>query len=290
VPFVFAKSVNAFPAAALFLRYVPPVEVPPKVIGPVPLASIVKVSFALAPLDINDNARPPAFAPALIFKPVTGVAVLASTFNAGPVVPFAPTARAFADVDVIVCAALVIVLLRAVVPVTARAFVPIVAPPRASDVPVAAPRTGVTRVGDVENTRFVDVVPVVPAAVKPVILLKHVMLATEQFVPPFAVPSVPASVTAPVVAVLGVNPVVPALNEATVPAVVASVPLVGNVTDVLPVTVPVNVNAPLIVNAPPSDTALPPILPTVVANDPAVVVTSPVSAGNIAAGKVVPYV
>ena len=33
--------------------------------------------------------------------------------------------------------------------------------------------------------------------------------------PPFAIPNVPASVTVPVVAVDGVNPVVPALNEDT---------------------------------------------------------------------------
>lgn len=53
-------------------------------------------------------------------------------------------------------------------------------------VAVAAPRTGVTNVGDVENTRLVEVVPVVPAAVNPVMLLKQVIDATEQFVPPFA--------------------------------------------------------------------------------------------------------
>ena len=116
---------------------------------------------------------------------------------------------------------------------------------------VGVPNTGVTKVGLVENTKFVDVVPVVPAAVNPVMLLNRVMLAVEppvppadtgnvpvvnalvedaytappdvndvSPVPPFAVPSVPAKVIAPVVAVLGVNPVVPALNEDAV-AVVA---------------------------------------------------------------------
>ena len=73
-----------------------------------------------------------------------------------------------------------------VVPATARALEPSVAPLSANEVPVAAPRTGVVSVGEVENTRFVEVVPVVPEAVNPVILLKQVMLAAVQFVPPFA--------------------------------------------------------------------------------------------------------
>ena len=105
-------------------------------------------------------------------------------------------------------------------------------------------------------------------------------------VPPLAMASVPASVTAPVVAVEGVKPVLPPLNEATVLEVVANVPLVGKVTDVVPVTVNVVLNAPENVRAPPNATALPPILPTVVANEPAVFVTSPVNAGTAAVGKV----
>ena len=63
-------------------------------------------------------------------------------------------------------------------------------------------------------------------------------------VPPFVVARVPASVTAPVVAVLGVKPVEPALKDATVPAVVAKVPLVGSVTFVAPVVVSVRALAP----------------------------------------------
>jgi hypothetical protein len=44
-------------------------------------------------------------------------------------------------------------------------------------------------------------------------------------VPPLATANVPANVTAPVVAVLGVNPVVPAVNDVTpVPPVAFSVP------------------------------------------------------------------
>jgi len=65
-----------------------------------------------------------------------------------------------------------------------------------------------------------------------------------------------------------------------------TVPLVGNVSVVVPVTVNVVANAPESVNAPPKLTALPPILPTVVATEPAVLVTSPVSAGKAAVGKV----
>jgi hypothetical protein len=63
-------------------------------------------------------------------------------------------------------------------------------------------------------------------------------------VPPFVVASVPASVTAPVVAVLGVKPVEPALKDATVLPVVARVPLVGSVTFVAPVVVSVRAFAP----------------------------------------------
>ena len=70
----------------------------------------------------------------------------------------------------------------------------------------------------------------------------------------------PASVTAPVVAVFGVKPVVPALNDATVLPVVASVPDVGNVTAVLLVSVPAKVNAPLNVTLPPMVIVFVPLL------------------------------
>ena len=79
-------------------------------------------------------------------------------------------------------------------------------------------------------------------------------------VPPLATLSVPANVTAPVVAVFGVNPVEPALKDATVLDVVANVPLVGNVTLVLPVNVPVKVYAPLSVTLPPIVIVLEPLL------------------------------
>jgi hypothetical protein len=36
--------------------------------------------------------------------------------------------------------------------------------PRTNEVPFATPRVGVTKTGEVENTTFVDVVPVVPVA------------------------------------------------------------------------------------------------------------------------------
>ena len=83
-------------------------------------------------------------------------------------------------------------------------------------------------------------------------------------VPPFVVASVPASVTAPVVAVLGVNPVVPALKDATVPAVVAKVPLVGNVTFVAPVVVIVRELAPDVASVEPlASDSVPVVLLTV---------------------------
>jgi hypothetical protein len=62
---------------------------------------------------------------------------------------------------------------------------------------VGVPRTGVVKVGDVDNTTL----PLPVLVVTPV--------------PPLATASVPAKVTAPVDAVLGVSPVVPALNDET---------------------------------------------------------------------------
>ena len=61
----------------------------------------------------------------------------------------------------------------------------------------AAPRVGVTSVGELDSTTE----PVPVEEVTPV--------------PPLATASVPASVIAPVVAVEGVRPVVPPLNEVT---------------------------------------------------------------------------
>ena len=66
---------------------------------------------------------------------------------------------------------------------------------------VGVPSNGVTKVGLVLNTTL----PVPVLVVTPV--------------PPLATFNVPASIMAPVLAVLGVNPVVPALNVVTPPAV-----------------------------------------------------------------------
>jgi hypothetical protein len=63
-------------------------------------------------------------------------------------------------------------------------------------------------------------------------------------VPPFAALNVPATVTAPEVAVLGVKPVVPNEIDATVLLVVATVPDVGKVRFVAPVVVNVRLLAP----------------------------------------------
>jgi hypothetical protein len=48
------------------------------------------------------------------------------------------------------------------------------------------PSAGVTKVGEVEKTRLVEVVPVAPAAVKPDILLNAAIPALVAFVPPSA--------------------------------------------------------------------------------------------------------
>ncbi len=61
------------------------------------------------------------------------------------------------------------------------------------DVAEATPRVGVVSTGDVEKTRLVEVVPVVPAAERPVMLLKHVMEAEPQLVPPLATGNMPAT-------------------------------------------------------------------------------------------------
>jgi hypothetical protein len=88
------------------------------------------------------------------------------------------------------------------------------------------PKAGVVKVGDVLNTLDPDpvevVTPVPPDRTGNVPVVKTEVedaytapLAVNEvrFVPPFAVLKVPAKVTVPVVAVFGVKPVVPALNE-----------------------------------------------------------------------------
>ena len=58
---------------------------------------------------------------------------------------------------------------------------------------MAAPITGVTNVGEVEKTKLVEVVPVAPAAVYPVILLNAVMPAELALVPPLATGKTPVT-------------------------------------------------------------------------------------------------
>ena len=55
------------------------------------------------------------------------------------------------------------------VPAADEATPDVCAPVVSKLVPVAAPMFGVTKVGEVENTKFVEVVPVAPAALYPVI-------------------------------------------------------------------------------------------------------------------------
>jgi hypothetical protein len=58
---------------------------------------------------------------------------------------------------------------------------------------VGVPSMGVTSVGLVENTMFVDVVPVAPDAEYPVMLLNEVILAVDAFVPPLATGNIPVT-------------------------------------------------------------------------------------------------
>ena len=70
------------------------------------------------------------------------------------------------------------------VPVVPATVLGVVAP----SVPFSAPpvMVGLVIVGEVENTKLVDVVPVAPLAVYPVILLKDEIPALVAFVPPSA--------------------------------------------------------------------------------------------------------
>ncbi len=63
----------------------------------------------------------------------------------------------------------------------------------AREVAEATPKVGVTKVGEVEKTKLVLVVPVDPAAVNPVILLKAVIEAEEALVPPLATGRTPVT-------------------------------------------------------------------------------------------------
>jgi hypothetical protein len=71
--------------------------------------------------------------------------------------------------------------------------------------------------GNVIADGFVNVNMLLPTVVAPRFVLAPVFVVDP--VPPFAIAKVPARVTAPVVPVAGVNPVVPALNDVT-PALV----------------------------------------------------------------------
>jgi len=83
---------------------------------------------------------------------------------------------------------------RLVIPVPPLATGKVPVTPVVSGRPVAfvsvaddgVPSAGVTKVGEVENTKLVEVVPVAPAAVKPLILLKLPIPALVAFVPPSA--------------------------------------------------------------------------------------------------------
>ena len=77
-----------------------PVEPEAKVTLPVPLAD--KVRFSLMPEERAETATPAPAAAPLMLSPVATEAIDASTLRTGLVVPFAPTAKALAEVEVIV--------------------------------------------------------------------------------------------------------------------------------------------------------------------------------------------
>jgi len=92
---------------------------------------------------------------------------------------------------------------------------------------------------------------------------------------------VPPAIVKPFANDVGVTPLIVLLVNASVPAIVAKVPVVGKVTFVVPIAVnvvvkvPAVVNPPAVVKSPPNEIGLPPILLTVGA--PAVPPKSPVN-------------
>ena len=105
-------------------------------------------------------------------------------------------------------------------------------------------------------------------------------------VPPLAGLNVPATVTAPPVAVLGVKPVVPNEIVATVLLVVAKVPDVGSVTFVAPVEVNVMLLAPEVASVDPLASVSVPVVVDTVRPFKLVAVATPrtgvVSVGDVA--------
>ena len=110
-----------------------PVEEFPKEIVPAPLAFIVR--FSSVPGDTTDIATPAPVAADFIFNPVVAVAVEASTMNDGFVVPFGPTAKALAELEVTVRAPVLLIPAVVNVPPTFR-FPPMPTPPVTINAPV----------------------------------------------------------------------------------------------------------------------------------------------------------
>ena len=69
----------------------------------------------------------------------------------------------------------------------------VLVPPMTKGPVIEVVKVGVAMVGDVENTKLVEVVPVAPVAEYPVILLKAVILADEALVPPLATGRTPVT-------------------------------------------------------------------------------------------------
>ena len=91
----------------------------------------------------------------------------------------------------------------------------------------------------------------------------------------------PPAIVKPFANDVGVTPLIVLFVNDSVPAIVAKVPVVGNVTFVVPIAVnvvvklPAVVNPPAVVKSPPNEIGLPPILLTVGA--PAAPPKSPVN-------------
>lgn len=141
-----------------------PVEVPPMVMVPAPLASTVR--FSSVPEETTDTAKPAAAAADLTFKPVTDEAVEASTCRAGLSEPPAPTVNALALVEVTVKALDTPVMAGLNVPVTVRLPVTVVVANPVVPVEVRVVKAPVDGVVPPTGVEFIPGVTASPSAVE----------------------------------------------------------------------------------------------------------------------------
>jgi hypothetical protein len=152
------------------------VDTLPIPIVPVPLALSVRAS--LEPELVTDRATPPAAAADFTFSPVADKAVDASTLKAGLVAPLSPTARAFAEAEVMATAppSVTAPAILAVVP-TYKAFAQPI-PPEVIMEPVPT---------EVESVVSVEDIPAIKGMREVVVVCPSLVMAVDRPVPRSAV-------------------------------------------------------------------------------------------------------